>query len=156
MMKKLQNRSKKGFTLVELVVVLVILAILATLLVPSLSGYIDKAKEKRVVAEVHQVVVAAQTLADEIYALEDEPDFTGITTEKIESLAEIKGTVNKVAIDIENGKVAYAEVTRGGVTGYYGEGEDAIITTLMEDCDARKPSAPRDNSADYCVIVPET
>lgn len=152
MMKKLQDRSKKGFTLVELVVVLVILAILATLLVPSLSGYIDKAKEKRVVAEVHQVVVAAQTLADEIYALEDEPDFTGITTEKIAALAEIKGTVNKVAINIENGKVSYAEVTRGGVTGYYGENEDTIITSLMEDYGDLKPDVPDDESEDYCVI----
>ena len=35
--------SKKGFTLVELIVVLVILAILAALLIPALTGYIDKA-----------------------------------------------------------------------------------------------------------------
>ena len=37
-------KNKKGFTLVELIVVLVILAILAALLVPALTGYIDKAK----------------------------------------------------------------------------------------------------------------
>lgn len=40
--KKLKD--KKGFTLVELIVVLVILAILAALLVPALTGYIDKSK----------------------------------------------------------------------------------------------------------------
>ena len=39
-----KRRSKKGgFTLVELIVVLVILAILAALLIPALTGYIDKA-----------------------------------------------------------------------------------------------------------------
>ena len=44
--RKLKDR--KGFTLVELIVVLVILAILAALLIPALTGYIDKAnKEKR-------------------------------------------------------------------------------------------------------------
>ena len=34
---------KKGFTLVEVIVVLVILAILAAILVPSMVGWIDKA-----------------------------------------------------------------------------------------------------------------
>lgn len=63
-----KRRSKKGgFTLVELIVVLVILAILAALLIPALTGYIDKAKEKSIVAETRQVVMAAQTLYDEEY-----------------------------------------------------------------------------------------
>ena len=44
LMKKTNN---KGFTLVELIVVLVILAILAAILVPALLGYIDKAREKQ-------------------------------------------------------------------------------------------------------------
>ena len=63
-----KRRSKKGgFTLVELIVVLVILAILAALLIPALTGYIDKAKEKSLIAETRQVVMAAQTLYDESY-----------------------------------------------------------------------------------------
>ena len=39
------KNKKRGFTLVELIVVLVILAILAALLIPALTGYIDKAKK---------------------------------------------------------------------------------------------------------------
>lgn len=35
-------KNKKGFTLVELIVVLVILAILAALLIPALTGYIGQ------------------------------------------------------------------------------------------------------------------
>ena len=38
-MKKM--KENKGFTLVELIVVIVILAILAAILVPALLGYID-------------------------------------------------------------------------------------------------------------------
>lgn len=57
MFKKLKD--KKGFTLVELIVVLVILAILAALLVPSLTGYIDKAKEEQLTSQTRMVLMAA-------------------------------------------------------------------------------------------------
>ena len=65
MFKKLKD--KKGFTLVELIVVLVILAILAALLVPTLTGYIDKANQEKVVSECRMVVMAVQTEASEAY-----------------------------------------------------------------------------------------
>lgn len=62
-------KNKKGFTLVELIVVLVILAILAALLIPALTGYIDKANKEKVVATTRMVVMAAQTEASEKYGL---------------------------------------------------------------------------------------
>lgn len=65
MFKKLKD--KKGFTLVELIVVLVILAILAALLVPTLTGYIDKANQEKVVSECRMVVMAVQTELSESY-----------------------------------------------------------------------------------------
>ncbi len=61
-------KNKKGFTLVELIVVLVILAILAALLVPALTGYIDKAKEKKVIAETRMLHTAIQTEMSALYA----------------------------------------------------------------------------------------
>ena len=60
-------KNKKGFTLVELIVVLVILAILAALLIPALTGYIDKANNQKVIATTRQVVMAAQTEVSEAY-----------------------------------------------------------------------------------------
>lgn len=65
MFKKLKN--KKGFTLVELIVVLVILAILAALLVPALTGYIDKAREQSLTSEASMVLTAAQATVSEAY-----------------------------------------------------------------------------------------
>lgn len=57
--------SKKGFTLVELIVVLVILAILLAILVPSLVGWINRARTRGDLVEARQVYLAAQTLAEE-------------------------------------------------------------------------------------------
>ena len=65
--RKNQLQGKGGFTLVELIVVLVILAILAALLIPALTGYIDKANEKKVVSETRMLVMAAQTAASDEY-----------------------------------------------------------------------------------------
>ena len=72
--------KKKGFTLVELIVVLVILAILAALLIPALTGYIDKANEEKLQATTRQVVVAAQTVVSEAYAESEKFQGDGVTT----------------------------------------------------------------------------
>lgn len=102
MLKKLQKNGKKGFTLVELIVVLVILAILAALLVPALTGYIDKAKEKQIIAETRQVVMAAQTLIDEKYATKTSggtvtvSDTGDVKPADIIALAEVTGEVSDV------------------------------------------------------------
>ena len=67
---KASRSSKKssGFTLVELIVVLVILATLAALLVPSLTGYIDKARQNAGIAKARAVLVASQAVVTEAYA----------------------------------------------------------------------------------------
>ena len=62
------KNKKKGFTLVELIVVLAILAILAAMLVPALTGYIDKANEKKIVATARQYYIAAQATVSDAYA----------------------------------------------------------------------------------------
>lgn len=66
MMKKM--KENKGFTLVELIVVIVILAILAAILVPALLGYIDKAKGQQVVLNGKSVMTAAQADLSSAYA----------------------------------------------------------------------------------------
>lgn len=65
------KNKKKGFTLVELIVVLAILAILAAMLVPALTGYIDKANEKKIVATARQYYIAAQTVVSDAYGAGD-------------------------------------------------------------------------------------
>lgn len=67
-MKIRTDSSHGGFTLTEVIVTLVIIAILAAILIPSLVGYINKAREKSAVAECRAAVVAAQTTASELYS----------------------------------------------------------------------------------------
>ena len=111
-------KNKKGFTLVELIVVLVILAILAALLIPALTGYIDKAREKQIVAETRQCVMAAQTLYDEAYGTGTAKAGADKTLDtfakakavidlnKVYELAEVnnKGTISNMTVD--GGKIA--------------------------------------------------
>ena len=67
-MKKTVKASKKGFTLVELIVVLVILAVLAAMLVPALVGYVNKAKAEKEYQTAATVYGAAQATVTEMYA----------------------------------------------------------------------------------------
>lgn len=62
------NNSNKGFTLVEMIVVLVILAILAAVLVPVLLGYIDEAKNKDKVVTAKALMTAVQAEMTKCYA----------------------------------------------------------------------------------------
>ena len=61
------KKNNKGFTLVELIVVLVILAILAAILVPTLLGYIDRARSEKDFSTAQTVRVAAQAAIDRAY-----------------------------------------------------------------------------------------
>lgn len=62
-MKSLQRKlkNKKGFTLIELIVVIVILGVLAAIAIPKLSGFSDTAKKSADVATAKTIATAALT-----------------------------------------------------------------------------------------------
>lgn len=68
--KKLR-RNKKGFTLVEIIVVLLILAILAAIAIPSMLGYVEEARNSEYIAKARTGYVAAQTIATKEYVKDD-------------------------------------------------------------------------------------
>ncbi len=115
---KKAKSSEEGFTLVELIVVLVILAILAALLIPALTGYIDKAREKQIIAETRQVVQAAQTIFDEEYAKAYITELEPAKYSDILKLAEVSGGIEG-DVEFKNGKVSVLIYKNGGMTCKY-------------------------------------
>lgn len=101
-MKKLR-RNNQGFTLVEVIVVLVILSILAALLVPSLTGYIDRANLRAATAEARSVLMAAQTIASENRVVGNHGP---IAYDAVKALSEVKGgSVSGGSFAVSGGKV---------------------------------------------------
>lgn len=151
----MDKNKKKGFTLVELIVVLAILAILAAMLVPALTGYIDKANEKKVIATARQYYVAAQTVVSEAYANGDEikvisyyisSSFEGKSViinnngvdETIEGdskymddfikLCEFSKDTKNVGITGQNGKVTEAYISIGNKMVHFDNGEFSVYS----------------------------
>ena len=79
----LKHNRKKGFTLVELVVVLVILAILLAILVPSMTGWIKKAKENQILVNARAGYLAVQTLVSEDYGKTSNYKYIAVESGKI-------------------------------------------------------------------------
>lgn len=100
----MKRKYIKGFTLVELIVVLAILAILAAMLVPSLTGYIDKAKEKKDIAMARELLIANQTVLSELYALDPHSVCDGPRDEKatVNACSIITPITNSVEFDSPN------------------------------------------------------
>ena len=101
-------RSRGGFTLVELIVVLVILGVLATFAVPALTGYIDSAKEKQAVSETQACVMTATRQGAQNYALVQNASVAG-NAENAAALTNWAGTLTNEVPTVTGGDVALTE-----------------------------------------------
>lgn len=118
MFKNLKN--KKGFTLIELIVVVAIIGILVALLVPSVNGYIEKAKIAVAQADVKAVdlAVTLATLDAEVNAT---PHFFGTSaTAKTYygvGLTRGKAVVTSPVGKVTSGALAFKDSADSSITG---------------------------------------
>lgn len=106
-MLKSKNR-KRGFTLVEVIVVLVILAILAAIMIPALTGWIEKSKKKTVIAETRNLHQAVQAVTSELYGTSEWKAPTG----KNYIIANSTGVSDNHTGVLSNAKNRYNEVVK--------------------------------------------
>ena len=101
------KKDKKGFTLIEMIVVIVIIGILLAILVPGMFKYIDKAKDKQLLVDARTAYLDIQMAAQEVYGR------NGVSIDQVQSSFEreyvynasgvqvqVPGSSDKVTIDI--------------------------------------------------------
>ena len=65
-MRKLTKKNQGGFTLIELLIVVAIIGIIAAIAIPNLLNAIDRAKQKRTMADIRSVGTAVEAYAVDV------------------------------------------------------------------------------------------
>ena len=117
-MKK--RNAKKGFTIVELVIVIAVIAILAAVLIPTFSNVVENAKKSAAFQE------AKNAWTEYLATI----DYTQAEPEK-----DLVIVVDGYYVTVESGKIATTAV-KGAVT--VAEGKTAIDTNTADDASVYK------------------
>ena len=116
-----RKMNKKGFTIVELVIVIAVIAILAAVMIPTFSGIVNKAKEsaalqeatntyKALLTEDSVTLTAAEGATAEVYTVKGNTNFAS-------SGADLYIVVDNVVFEVVDGEIAKSSATIP-VTGY--------------------------------------
>ena len=104
----MKKMNKKGFTIVELVIVIAVIAILAAVMIPTFSGIIDKANKSA--AEQEAAALWKETYAldlsdGELDGQDNGTDITSVSEKDVEYSVDDNGTISFV-FEADNGYTA--------------------------------------------------
>lgn len=110
--------AQKGFTLIELMIVVAIIGILAAIAIPQYQTYIAKSQVTRAVAELGAVKTAVETCLNDGQTDENACDlgFTGSTIIGMTSPAEVEAKATPTEA-VTNAAELESETTIGGTFG---------------------------------------
>lgn len=124
MLKNLRNRlsDNKGFSLVELIVVIAIMVILIAILVPNITGYINKSRDVSAAATAKTVYDAAYAYQTELLGKND------VAYKDQSTIFSALTSDGAYKLDI-TGTLVEGESTGDTVTGLTVDSADGKITT---------------------------
>jgi len=107
----MNNKSKKGFTLVEIMIVVVIIGLLAAMAIPAFTKVREQSREKAITNNLRQIASAGQQ-----YILEEGETEAGYTVLEGDYFAPMAPVANEVytTIVVEEGGVVIETTTDNG------------------------------------------
>ena len=132
----IKSKRSRGFTLLELIVVITIIGILGTLVVVKVTGFVGKAKDLKIKTDLKAIVQAATyyqletgSYPEDLEQLKSGVADDGSKTTKVDKAVDPWG--NEYEYELVNGEPTARCLGKDGTEG--GEGEDTDYTYPEQD-----------------------